>query len=222
FNSKDNRKYFNKLYYLENSNYKWIYEFQSEEYWKDHFQNISFPQFKFKLGQTGDEIKRNSMIQKLKFALNYNVTFNGDIDNENITQVMISKIRKIEDTLRIFASKQIYFSENEFAQSLINNGVVDRKESKRIASVILNTLIQINSLLGLRDIEVATNEKYKISNNYEDLLEKLEVTLAQLINDTPKVVNNNSVAYFIFKQSNSEKIEYINLLLGFLESFDLL
>ncbi|ELV3386107.1 hypothetical protein SGI59_002422, partial [Staphylococcus pseudintermedius] len=72
------------------------------------------------------------------------------------------------------------------------------------------------------DIEVATNEKYKISNNYEDLLEKLEVTLAQLINDTPKVVNNNSVAYFIFKQSNSEKIEYINLLLGFLESFDLL
>ncbi|EGQ4316632.1 hypothetical protein EQ487_12090, partial [Staphylococcus pseudintermedius] len=175
FNSKDNRKYFNKLYYLENSNYKWIYEFQSEEYWKDHFQNISFPQFKFKLGQTGDEIKRNSMIQKLKFALNYNVTFNGDIDNENITQIMISKIRKIEDTLRIFASKQIYFSENEFAQSLINNGVVDRKESKRIASVILNTLIQINSLLGLRDIEVATNEKYKISNNYEDLLEKLEV-----------------------------------------------
>ncbi|PWZ61844.1 hypothetical protein DD864_13960, partial [Staphylococcus pseudintermedius] len=125
-------------------------------------------------GQTGDEIKRNSMIQKLKFALNYNVTFNGDIDNENITQIMISKIRKIEDTLRIFASKQIYFSENEFAQSLINNGVVDRKESKRIASVILNTLIQINSLLGLRDIEVATNEKYKISNNYEDLLEKLE------------------------------------------------
>ncbi|PNZ08610.1 hypothetical protein CD118_11520, partial [Staphylococcus coagulans] len=199
-----------------------IYEFQSEEYWKDHFQNISFPQFKFKLGQTGDEIKRNSMIQKLKFALNYNVTFNGDIDDENITQIMISKIRKIEDTLRIFASKQIYFSENEFAQSLINNGVVDRKESKRIASVILNTLIQINSLLGLRDIEVATNEKYKISNNYEDLLEKLEVTLAQLINDTPKVVNNNSVAYFIFKQSNSEKIEYINLLLGFLESFDLL
>ncbi|PTG04064.1 hypothetical protein BU656_11660, partial [Staphylococcus chromogenes] len=176
-----------------------IYEFQSEEYWKDHFQNISFPQFKFKLGQTGDEIKRNSMIQKLKFALNYNVTFNGDIDDENITQIMISKIRKIEDTLRIFASKQIYFSENEFAQSLINNGVVDRKESKRIASVILNTLIQINSLLGLRDIEVATNEKYKISNNYEDLLEKLEVTLAQLINDTPKVVNNNSVAYFIFK-----------------------
>lgn len=222
FNSKDNRKYFNKLYYLENSNYKWIYEFQSEEYWKDHFQNISFPQFKFKLGQTGDEIKRNPMIQKLKFALNYNVTFNGNIDENNITQLLRTKIKRIEDSLREFASKQIYFSENEFAKSLINSNVVDKKESNRIASVILNTLIQINSLLGLRDIEVATNEKYKISNNYEDLLEKLEVTLAQLINDTPKVINNNSVAYFIFKQSNSEKIEYINLLLGFLESFDLL
>lgn len=222
FNNKDSIKYFNKLYHLENSHYKWIYEFRSEEYWKDHFQNISFPQFKFKLGQSGDEIKRNPIIEKLKFALNYIVTFNGNIDENNITQLLISKIRRIEDTLREFASKQIYFSENEFAKSLINSNIVDKKESNRIASVILNTLVQINSLLGLRDIEVATNEKYKISNNYEDLLEKLEVTLAQLINDTPKVNNNNSVAYFVFKQSNSEKIEYINLLLGFLESFDLL
>lgn len=222
FNSSINRKYFTKLYDLMNSHYKWIYEFKSEDYWKDHFQNISFPQFKYKLGQTGDEIKRNSMLQQLKFALNYNVTFHGDLNENNISQKLSTIIRKTEDSLREFASKQNYFSEKEFADRLIKTQIVNKRESERISSVILNTLIQINSLLGLRDIEVATNEKYKISNNYEDLLEKLEVTLAQLIKDTAKIDNNNSIAYFVFKQSNNENIEYFNLLLGFLESFELL
>ena len=50
----------------------------------------------------------------------------------------------------------------------------------------------------------------------------MKETLVLLINDTAKSINNNMAQYFIFKSNNNDKIDHINVLLGFLEAFGLI
>ncbi|RIO38143.1 ATP-dependent DNA helicase RecQ, partial [Staphylococcus pasteuri] len=222
FENSKYKSYFRLLEEIENAHYKYIYIFDTKKYWKEHYQTISFPQFKYKVGQSSDEIKRDPVLSKINFSLSYNVSFSGFSSEEKLQNELNNIIGKVEDTLREFASKQIYFSEGDLAQKLVNLQLSRKRESYRLSSLIINTLIQINSILGLRDIEVATNETYKISNNYEDLLSKLKETLSLLINDTGKCIENNKVRYYIFKNSNNDKIDYINILLGFAEAFGLI
>ncbi|MCI2773904.1 DEAD/DEAH box helicase [Staphylococcus petrasii] len=222
FEKSKYHKYFHLLEEVQNSHYKYIYIFDTEKYWKEHFQKISFPQFKYKLGQSIDEIKHDPVLNKLNFGLSYFITLIGSSNESNLQTELHNILNKVEDALREFASKQTYFNEAQLAQRLVNLQIVNRRDSYRISSLIINTLIQVNSLLGLRDIEVATNETYKITNNYEDLLDKLKETLSSLINDTAKSVNYRKVSYYIFKNNNNDKIDHINILLGFLESFELI
>lgn len=222
FESSKYSHYFHFFEEIKNSHYKYIFIFDTEKYWKDHYQTISFPQFKYKVGQSSDEIKYDPVLNKLNFSLSYNVIFTGTSNEEKLQNELNYIIKKVEDALREFASKQNYFSEKDLAYRLINQQLTNKKDSYRLSSLIINTLIQINSLLGLRDIEVATNETYKITNNYEDLLSKLKETLVLLINDTAKSINNNMAQYFIFKSNNNDKIDHINVLLGFLEAFGLI
>lgn len=214
--------YFHFLEEIKNSHYKCTFLFDSEKYWKEHYQTISFPQFKYKIGQSNEEIKYDPVLSKLNFSLCYNVNFAGFSDEEKLQNELNVIIGKVEDALREFASKQTYFSDRDLAQKLVNLQLSTKRESYRLSSLIINTLIQINSILGLRDIEIATNETYKISNNYEDLLAKIKETCSLLINDTAKSIENNKVNYYVFKGSNSEKIEHINILLGFIEGFGLI
>ncbi|MBN6785224.1 DEAD/DEAH box helicase [Staphylococcus capitis] len=222
FESSKYRRYFHFLEEIQNSHYKYIFIFDTEKYWKEHYQTISFPQFKYKVGQSSDEIKYDPVLNKLNFSLSYIVNFNGFSNEDKAQSELNHIISKVEDALREFASKQNYFSEQDLAKKLVSLQVANKRESYRLSSLIINTLIQINSLLSLRDIEVATNETYKITNNYEDLLTKLKETFSLLVNDTAKSVEINKVRYYIFKNSNNEKIDHINVLLGFLEAFGLI
>ncbi|CAM3122834.1 DEAD/DEAH box helicase [Staphylococcus argensis] len=222
FETSKYSRYFRFVEEIKNSHYKYIFIFDTEKYWQDHYQTISFPQFKFKVGQASDEIKYDPVLNKLNFSLSYIVNFTGFSNEEELQTNLNNIIRKVEDALREFASKQCYFTERDLSQKLMNVQLSNKRESYRLSSLIINTLIQINSLLGLRDIEVATNETYKISNNYEDLLSKLKETFSNLINKTGKCVEGNIVRYYIFKNSNKEKIDHINILLGFAEGFGLI
>lgn len=216
------RGYFSKISNLENSFYQAIYIFRTEDYWKKNFSTISYRQFKFFLAKRGDEIRRDPILRNLTFAIQYKVIFEPSVSEENITQKLDNIISNTEKSLRSFATSQSHFTIKEFKSKLSRTMSIKDRTAEKYASIILSTLVQLDSIKNTRSITRYDNDKYKITNNYEDLLELLKDSLNKLINKVAKHDKGPFTNYYLPRIYKSEETDYQNILLGFLETFGLL
>ncbi|KAA1036892.1 ATP-dependent DNA helicase RecQ [Macrococcus equipercicus] len=193
--------------------YKQVYKFKTGDYWKKNYaDHYSYPQFKFYMAIGDEVLQHDKLLKKLPIA--YNITVKEE-DGIDLKREALDILEQCEEAFRTFAVKGNHFDEKQLAYQL--RTTLKYKFNEQFSMLLINSLLKANDVNRLNGITVLAEDKYKISNTYNDIFDKLKYYVNTLFDKEISVETPpNEHSYFVFR-SKQDEISNYTIILGLLE-----
>ncbi|TDM33010.1 DEAD/DEAH box helicase [Macrococcoides canis] len=211
------KKYAPFFEFVEHTNgeyYKQLYKFKTGEYWKKYYADrYSYPQFKFFMAIGDDELQFDKLLKKLPIA--YNITIKEEEETKDLKRDALEILDQCEEAFRTFAVKGNHFDEKQLAYQL--RTILKSKFNEQFSMLLINSLLKASEVNKVSGITVLADDKFKISNTYNDIFDKLRYYVDKLFNKEISVAMPPQQYSYYIVRSQQEEINNYTIILGLLE-----
>lgn len=216
--------------YLSNSKYKAVYNVNLSLLWEEHYRDMSFSQFKYKLYTLEErkDLKHANYFDEFIFVTGISFTnLDKNAINDAISEYnsMLSVFEKfLAERRRRGENFEIDYLGNYLMQ---NSQISNRLKARSIAHAFINNCFEFQNIKNtqcIREIPTSNRSQYRLFN-YDRYINFLKNNFSNFLRNKENYFEDDSVSiryYFRSKSKSNSQFNADIISLGFAEAIDLL